>query len=115
MKDWIKRIIKNNQKQKGFTLIEMVIVIAIVVMLLVIIAPNLVHQRQVAQNRTDEAFATTLQTQVELYNDENPKNKLEHDLSPLASGNKYLTDKQKAKLHLYRLDNGKVVLKNEKN
>lgn len=114
MKKIIKNYLRKNQSLKGFTLIEMVIVIAIVVMLLVIIAPNLVHQRQVAQNKTDQAFATTLQTQVELYNDENPKKKLVNDLAPLASGNKYLSEKQKEKLKLYRLDKGKVVLKDEK-
>ena len=99
------------KRQKGFTLIEMVIVIAIVVMLLIIIAPNLVHQKQNAQIRTDEAFATTLQTQVEVYNDDHPKDKLKDSLAPLANGNNYLTEKQKKNLDKYKLENGKVVPK----
>lgn len=119
MKKHLIDLLKKNRKQKGFTLIEMVIVIAIVVMLLVIIAPNLVQQKQRAQTKTDEAFRTTLQTQVELYNDEHPSKKLTSSLEDLATakdsqGDSYLSEDQKKKLSKYRLENGKVVLINEK-
>lgn len=114
MKKIFNQVIKKNKKQSGFTLIEMVVVIAIVVMLLVIIAPNLVNQKQNAQNKTDEAFVTTLQTQVELYNDDHPKEKLKSSLDPLAHGNDYLSENQKKNLGRYTLNDGKVVLKNEK-
>lgn len=119
MKKNLIDLLKKNRKQKGFTLIEMVIVIAIVVMLLVIIAPNLVQQKQRAQTKTDEAFRTTLQTQVELYNDEHPSKKLTSSLEDLATakdsqGDSYLSEDQKKKLSKYRLENGKVVLINEK-
>ena len=112
MKKLLNKIFKS--KKKGFTLIEMVIVIAIVVMLLIIIAPNLVHQKENAQRNTDKAFVTTLQTQVELYNDEHKDKKLTNDLSPLKSESNYLTEKQKTELNKYELHNGKVILKDEK-
>lgn len=112
MKKLLNKIFKS--KKKGFTLIEMVIVIAIVVMLLIIIAPNLVRQKENAQRNTDKAFVTTLQTQVELYNDEHKDKKLTNDLSPLKSESNYLTEKQKNELNKYELHNGKVVLKDEK-
>ena len=112
MKKLLNKIFKS--KKKGFTLIEMVIVIAIVVMLLIIIAPNLVHQKENAQRNTDKAFVTTLQTQVELYNDEHKDKKLTNDLSPLKSESNYLTEKQKNELNKYELHNGKVPLKDEK-
>ena len=112
MKKLLNKIFKS--KKKGFTLIEMVIVIAIVVMLLIIIAPNLVRQKENAQRNTDKAFVTTLQTQVELYNDEHKDKKLTNDLSPLKSESNYLTEKQKNELNKYELHNGKVALKDEK-
>ena len=112
MKKLLNKIFKS--KKKGFTLIEMVIVIAIVVMLLIIIAPNLVRQKENAQRNTDKAFVTTLQTQVELYNDEHKDKKLTNDLSPLKSESNYLTEKQKNELNKYELHNGKVILKDEK-
>lgn len=115
MKKINQRIIKwkaNENKLAGFTLIEMVVVIAIVVMLLIIIAPNLVQQKNKAQTKTDAAFATTLQTQVELYNDDHPRNKLKNSLEPLKDGNQYLTSDQKKKISKYELNSeGKVVLR----
>lgn len=115
MKKKLVDLLRKNRRQKGFTLIEMVIVIAIVVMLLIIIAPNLVSQKQRAQSKTDEAFKTTLQTQVELYNDENPSKKLTNNLDELATakdshGESYLSEDQKKKLSKYKLENGKVVI-----
>lgn len=105
--------LRKNKTQSGFTLIEMVIVIAIVVMLLIIIAPNLVNQKDNAQKNTDQAFVTTLQTQVELYNDEHKQNKLKDSLAPLAEGDKYLSKNQKNQLHKYQIKDGKVTLKDE--
>ncbi|WP_251717638.1 competence type IV pilus major pilin ComGC [Lactobacillus agrestimuris] len=93
------------KKQKGFTLIEMVVVIAIVVLLLIIIAPNLVGQKKNAEKKTDDAFKTTLQTQVELYENE-------HDKEPEsleALGEKYLTNDQLKKAKNYKLEGGEVV------
>lgn len=67
----IKSILKKIKKVKGFTLIEMVIVIAIIAILILLIVPSLTKQKERAESRTDEAFRTTLQTQVELSDDKN--------------------------------------------
>lgn len=107
------QILHKNRRQAGFTLIEMVIVIAIIIMLLVIIAPNLMHQKNNAQKKADQAFVATLQTQVEVYNDDHPKDKLKDSLAPLSEGNKYLSDHQKKELGKYKLENGEVVLKDQ--
>ena len=63
--------LKKSQKLKGFTLIEMVIVIAIIAILILLVVPNLTKQKDRAESRTDEAFRSTLQTQVELADDKN--------------------------------------------
>lgn len=52
--------------RKAFTLIEMVIVLFIISILLVLIIPNLGTQKTNAVNKTDEAFISTLQTQVDM-------------------------------------------------
>ncbi|TSO26085.1 competence type IV pilus major pilin ComGC [Lactobacillus sp. LL6] len=70
MKKYLLNILAKNRNQQGFTLIEMVVVIAIIVLLVLIIAPNLMKQKGNAENRTSDAFKSTLQTQVELYRDE---------------------------------------------
>lgn len=112
MKKRIIRLLQKNQSQSGFTLIEMVIVVAIVVMLLIIIAPNLINQKDNAQKRTDQAFVSTLQTQVESYNDDHAKDPIKNSLDPLKD-EKYLSLDQQRKLDKYMVHNGKVSLKNE--
>ena len=53
--------------RKGFTLIEMVIVLFIISLLLLIMIPNLVQQKDHADKQSTEAFKTTLVTQAGLY------------------------------------------------
>ncbi len=57
--------------RKGFTLIEMVIVLFIISLLLLIMIPNLASQKTHAQNESDKAFRTTIVTQAELYSESN--------------------------------------------
>lgn len=112
VKNYLINLMKKSRKQSGFTLIEMVIVIAIIVMLLIIIAPNLVNQRNHAQKKTDEAFVSTLQTQIELYQDNHPGKKVT-SLDVLKDGD-YLTKDQESKLGKYEIDkDGKVRQKQE--
>lgn len=73
--------------RSGFTLIEMVFVIFIIALLLLIVIPNIAQQKDHAANKTDEAFITTLQGQVDLYDGGKPS------LDDLLKGH-YISDKQ---------------------
>lgn len=86
----LKRLLRN---RKGFTLIEMLIVLFIVGLLMLLMIPNLASQQEKAQKRADEAIIEVIQTQKEVY-------KLDHDtlVDPsvealLSEG--YITQKQK--------------------
>lgn len=58
------------KKQPGFTLIEMVIVVAIIATLVLLISPNLLSQKEKADVRSKDAFVSTLQTQIQLYRED---------------------------------------------
>ncbi|MBL3530580.1 prepilin-type N-terminal cleavage/methylation domain-containing protein [Companilactobacillus zhachilii] len=58
--------------RKGFTLIEMVIVLFIISLLLLIMIPNLAAQKNRADEKSTEAFKTTLVTATDLYLENNP-------------------------------------------
>lgn len=62
----LQTALAKKRQAKGFTLIEMVIVVAIIAMLILLIAPNLVEQKDKAKSTSDRAFRTTLQTQIDL-------------------------------------------------
>lgn len=109
MKKYLGQIFKKQAKQKGFTLIEMVVVIAIIVMLLMIIAPNLAKQRQNAAKQTDKAFQTTLQTQVELYLNDHPRNKNLTFVTLEREG--YLTKEQLQNAKKFKIDHQVVKAK----
>lgn len=79
------------KKRNAFTLIEMVVVLAVIAMLVLLIAPNLMHQKETAEQKTDTALVATIQTQVELAEDDG---KTVSSLVDLASGEKYLTNNQ---------------------
>ncbi|MFC5713355.1 competence type IV pilus major pilin ComGC [Thalassorhabdus alkalitolerans] len=58
---------KHIKNQKGFTLIEMMIVLLIITVLLLIAVPNMVKNNSVAQSKGCEATVDLLQTQVATY------------------------------------------------
>ncbi len=83
--------------RKGFTLIEMVIVLFIISLLLLIMIPNLVTQRDHASKQSEEAFKTTLVTQAGLYLENLPADDKSSDskvtIDELESGG-YITKAQ---------------------
>lgn len=83
--------------RKGFTLIEMVIVLFIISLLLLIMIPNLVQQKDHADKQSTEAFKTTLVTQSGLYLENNPaKTEEKVTIGDLRAG-KYITASQAKK------------------
>lgn len=74
------------KKQLGFTLIEMVIVVAIIATLVLLISPNLLSQKKKADDRSKNAFVSTLQTQIQLYRED-------HD-NTVPTSFKQMTDEQ---------------------
>ncbi|MFD1417879.1 prepilin-type N-terminal cleavage/methylation domain-containing protein [Companilactobacillus keshanensis] len=87
--------------REAFTLIEMVIVLFIISLLLLLIVPNLGGQKTNAENKTDEAFRSTLQTQVDMAD-----TKI-HDLKELD-----LSEKQADKAKGYKINEKGQVIKN---
>ncbi|MEH6940380.1 competence type IV pilus major pilin ComGC [Bacillus sp. JJ722] len=58
--------------QKGFTLIEMLIVLLVISILLIITVPNIVQHQKSIRNKGCEAFVKMVQAQVQSYQiDEN--------------------------------------------
>lgn len=102
MKNGLTKLWQKNKKQRGFTLIEMVVVIAIIVLLMLLIAPNLAKQKESAEKSTDRAFQTTLETQVQLYENANEKDK-NITFQDLRNDG-YLTEKQLKKASAYRIN-----------
>lgn len=101
MRNRLRALQKKTKKVKGFTLIEMVVVIAIIAILILLVVPNLSKQKNKANDRTDEAFKTTLQTQVELSGKDNPT---WEDLKKDG----LLTEKQAKRAEKYEVNNGVV-------
>ena len=62
-------------KEKGFTLIEMLVVMLVISILLLIMIPNLLKNNEAINGRGCEAYVKTVQAQVEVY-------KIEHDDTP---------------------------------
>jgi competence protein ComGC len=82
------------KRRKGFTLIEMAIVIFIISLLMLLILPNLNQQRKNAQKIHAEAMVSTVQTQVDLYQNEFDDNDI--TIAELTSAG-YLTKNQEKK------------------
>jgi competence protein ComGC len=73
------------KNQKGFTLIEMLVVLMIVSVLMILIIPNLGSKSEDVQSKGCEALVSVVQAQVDVYYLEN--NKFPKDLQELVTGN----------------------------
>ncbi|WP_137597500.1 competence type IV pilus major pilin ComGC [Paucilactobacillus kaifaensis] len=89
----IKNSIKSKQR-KGFTLLEMSVVLFIISLLVLIILPNLAAQRKHASGVHRNAMVSVVQTQIDLYENETDDNKV--DFETLQQKD-YLTKDQVAK------------------
>mgnify|MGYP002517153008 CR=1 FL=1 len=87
----LKQFIIKNKQVKGFTLVEMVIVIAIIAMLILLIVPGLSKQKDRATSKTDEALRTTIETQRQLAEDNGDGTSLEELVKK-----EYISQKQNA-------------------
>ncbi|WP_087971668.1 competence type IV pilus major pilin ComGC [Oceanobacillus rekensis] len=80
---------KNN---RGFTLIEMLIVLMVISVLIILIVPNLGDKSSEVHSKGCEALASTVQSQVETYYID--KNKYPATLDELVPD--YINDEQKS-------------------
>ncbi|MGC8256963.1 competence type IV pilus major pilin ComGC [Leuconostoc mesenteroides] len=80
------------KSKKAFTLIEAAIVLFIISLLMLLILPNLNVQRKHAVENHATAMVSTVQTQIDLYQNDHP-NQDNVTLAALKSEN-YLTEKQ---------------------
>ncbi|MBF0715304.1 competence type IV pilus major pilin ComGC [Gemelliphila palaticanis] len=62
-----KNLMKKLKSNKGFTLIEMLIVIFIIAILLILIVPNITNNLDTAKDKSSEAYVKTVQSQVTAY------------------------------------------------
>lgn len=85
---YFKRRLNNN---KGFTLLEMIVVLFIVAVLMLLIVPNVGEKRERIDKQATEALANVIQTQVELFELENRNQTV--SFQALLSGG-YLSQKQ---------------------
>lgn len=88
------------KKHRGFTLIEMAIVMFIISLLILIVLPNLATQRKRAVKMHRNAMVTVVQTQLDLF--ENDQGKKASSYGQLVA-NHYLTDAQAKKAHDERI------------
>jgi len=79
---------KSLQNEKGFTLIEMLIVLLVISILLIITIPNITKHQSTIQNKGCEAFVKMVQSQVQAF--EIDKNKVPASPAELQSEG-YLT------------------------
>ena len=85
------------KRQDNFTLIEATIVLFIIGLLMLLILPNLTSQREQALKTHKKAMVHTVQTQVDLYQNDHPEAK-NVTLTDLLSGH-YLTEQQANKIN----------------
>lgn len=58
--------------QKGFTLLEMLVVLFVISLLLLLFVPRIMEQRRIAEEKNNAAVVKVVETQIQLY-------EMEHD------------------------------------
>lgn len=96
------------RNRRGFTLLEMTIVLFIISLLVLIIVPNLTAQRKHATTVNRDALVTVVQNQAELFHDDTGSNPA--SLAQLQRA-KYLTARQvhQAQREGISISQGRVV------
>ncbi|MEG3240788.1 competence type IV pilus major pilin ComGC [Streptococcus suis] len=77
-------------KVKGFTLVEMLVVLGIISLLLLLFVPNLSQQKDAIQEKGNAAVVKVVESQMELYELEHDKEATVEDLQQAG----YITEKQ---------------------
>ncbi|HEM5332531.1 TPA: prepilin-type N-terminal cleavage/methylation domain-containing protein [Streptococcus suis] len=77
-------------KVRGFTLVEMLVVLGIISLLLLLFVPNLSKQKDAIQKKGDAAVVKVVESQMELYELEYDKEATVEDLQKAG----YITPKQ---------------------
>ncbi|MDO4680436.1 MAG: competence type IV pilus major pilin ComGC [Aerococcus sp.] len=67
MSCFLEKLHRQLRNRRGFTLIEMVIVLFIIAILLLIIIPNATKTQEKAQSKADAAIVKTVETEQALY------------------------------------------------
>lgn len=79
--------------KKGFTLIEMIFCISVILIILLLVIPNVTSKNTIVKNKGCEAQVEVVNSQILLYEIENGE--LPTSMSDLTSGSHpYLTQKQ---------------------
>lgn len=84
----------SSRKRRAFTLIEMSLVLLIISLLLLVMLPNLNHQKNNADSKVNDAFVKNMETQVMLYQSEKEKIPTVEELLT----EKYISAAQKEKI-----------------
>ncbi|MEI4310160.1 competence type IV pilus major pilin ComGC [Streptococcus suis] len=84
----MKKLIE--MKVKGFTLVEMLVVLGIISLLLLLFVPNLSKQKDAVQEKGNAAVVKVVESQMELYELEHDKEATVEDLQQAG----YITEKQ---------------------
>lgn len=92
----MRKLLKKLREEKGFTLIEMTIVILVIAILLVVFLPNIAGVTDNVNKTTNNALKETVEAQAELYKAQH--NEAQHNEAPtleeLKTGG-YITEEQK--------------------
>lgn len=93
------------RNKKGFTIVEMLVVIGVIALLLLLIIPNIAEKQKLINSKGCEALKETVNSQINLYelqHDKKPK-----DINELVKGGFLKEEQTKCR------DNKKIVIKDE--